>query len=51
MGSFLSKYQCGFRKGYSKQHGRLFMLKKWKRAVDNRKVFEIELWNIANGFV
>ena len=36
---FLSKYQCGFRKGFSPQHSLLSMLEKWKSAVDNKKVF------------
>ena len=35
----LSKFQCGFRKGFSNQHCFLLMLEKWKRAVDNNKVF------------
>ena len=34
---FLSKYQCGFRKGFSAQHSLLPMLEKWKAAVDNKK--------------
>ena len=33
----LSKYQCGFRKGYSAQYCLLAMLEKWKSAVDNKK--------------
>ena len=35
----LSKFQCGFRKGFSTQHCLLLMLEKWKQAVDNNKVF------------
>ena len=34
---FLSKYQCGFCKGYSMQHCMLAMLEKWKSAVDKGK--------------
>ena len=37
--SFLWKYQCGFRKGFSAQHCLLSMLEKWKSAIDNRKMF------------
>ena len=33
----LSKYQCGFRKGFSAQHVLLGMLEKWKSAVDDKK--------------
>ena len=34
-----SKFQCGFRKGYSAQHCLLAMIEKWKTAVDNGGVF------------
>ena len=50
MESFLSRYQCGFRKGFSTQHSPLFMLEKWKRAVDNGKVFGILLTNLPKAF-
>ena len=50
MESFLSRYQCGFRKGFSTQHSLLFMLEKWKRAVDNGKVFGILLTNLSKAF-
>ena len=50
MKSFLSKYLCCFRKGYSTQHCLLFMLKKWKRAVDNGKVFGILLTDLSKAF-
>ena len=33
----LSKFQCGFRKGFSAQHCLLSMLEKWKTAIDNKK--------------
>ena len=32
----LSKFQCGFKKGFSGQQCLLVMLEKWKSAVDNR---------------
>ena len=50
MESFLSKYQCRFRKGLSTQHCLLFMLEKWKRAVDNGKVFGILLTDLSKAF-
>ena len=50
MESFLSKDHCGFRKGYSAQHCLLFMLEKWKRAVDNGKVFGILLTDLSKAF-
>ena len=36
--NILSKFQCGFKKGYSPQHCLLLMIDKWKKAVDNHKV-------------
>ena len=39
-----SKFQCGFRKGYSAQHCLLAMLEKWKSAVDNKK----NLWRTSH---
>ena len=36
---FFSKYQCGFRKGFSAQHCLVSMLEKWKCATDNKKSF------------
>ena len=50
METFLSKNQCGFRKGYSTQHCLLFMLEKWKYAVDNGKVFGILLTDLSKAF-
>ena len=50
MESFLPKYPCGFRKGYSTQHCLLFILEKWKRAVDNGKVFGILLTDLSKAF-
>ena len=38
--NILSKFQCGFRKGYSPQHCLLLMIdNKWKKTVDSNKVF------------
>ena len=46
----LSKFQCGFRKGYSAQHCLLAMLEKWKSAVDNKKTFGTLLTDLSNAF-
>ena len=35
--NILSKFQCGFRKGYGTQHCLLLMLEIWKGATDNNK--------------
>ena len=47
---FLSKYQCGFRKGFSAQNSLLSMLEKWKSAVDNKKVSGALLTDLLKAF-
>ena len=37
--NILSKFQCGFRKGYSTQHCLLIILEKWELTVDNNEAF------------
>ena len=48
--NILSKFQCGFRKGYSPQHCLLLMIDKWKKAVDNNKVFGALLTDLSKAF-
>ena len=43
----LSKFQCGFRKGFSTQHCLFFMLEKWERAIDN---FGVLLTDLSKAF-
>ena len=50
MNQFLSKYQCGFQKGFNAQHCLLAMLKKWKKAVDTKKVFGALLTDLSKAF-
>ena len=50
MDKFLSKYQCGFRKGYNAQHCLLAMIEKWKKPVDNENVFGAVLTNLSKTF-
>ena len=45
-----SKFQCGFRKGYSAQHCLLAMTEKWKTAVDNGGVFTALLTDLSKAF-
>ena len=47
---FLSKYQCGFRKGYNAQNCLLAMIEKWKKAVDNGNVFGALLTDLSKAF-
>ena len=46
----LSKFQCGFRKGFSAQHCLLSMVKKWKTAVNNKTTFGALLTNLFREF-
>ena len=50
MDFFFSQCQCGFRKGYSIQQCLLFILGKWKRAVDNGKAFGLLLTDFSKAF-
>ena len=46
----LSKFQCGFRKGFSTKHCPLLLLEKRKRAVDKNKVFGALLTDLSKAF-
>ena len=48
--NIFSKYQCGFWKGFSTQQCLLAMLKKWKRSVDNSKMFGALLTDLSKAF-
>ena len=50
MDVFLSKHQCGFRKGYITQQSLLAMLEKWRSAVDNKKTFGVLLTELSKAF-
>ena len=50
MDSYLSKQQCGFRKGYSKHYCLLVMLEKLKNAVDEGKCFGALLTDLLKAF-
>ena len=44
------RYQCGFRKGFSTQQCLLAILEKWKRPVDNSKMFGALLTDLSKAF-
>ena len=48
--SILSKFQCGFRKGYGAQHCLLMMLDTWKEATDNNRAFGTLLTDLSKAF-
>ena len=47
---FLSRHQCGFKKGYSTQQCLLAMPEKWKSTVDNKKNIWALLANLSRAF-
>ena len=48
--SVLSKYQCGFRRGYNMQHCLITLIKKWKKSVDNGDAFGALLTDLSKAF-
>ena len=50
MDPLLSKYQCGFRRGFSAQNCLLAMLEKWKSSVDKGKAFGVLLTDLSKAF-
>ena len=48
--NILSRFQCGFRKGYGTQHCLLLMLEIWKGATDNNKAFVALLTDLSKDF-
>ena len=47
---FLSKYQCGFRKGFSAQHCLMALLEKWKTCVDQKQICGALLTDFSKAF-
>ena len=48
--NILSKYQCGFRKGFSAQHCLLRMIEKWRICLDHGKVTGALLTDLSKAF-
>ena len=48
--SFLSKYKCRFRKGFSVHHCLLSMLEKWKSATENKMSIGALLIDLSKAF-
>ena len=48
--SLLSKFQCGFRQGFSAQHCLLVMVKKMKKIRDKKGVFAAVLTDLSKAF-
>ena len=50
MENFFSKFQCGFRKGYSTQQCLIALIEKWKSATDKGKSFRALLTDLSKVF-
>ena len=48
--NILSKFQCGFKKGYSTQHSPLLIFEKWKLGVNNNEAFGALLTDLPKDF-
>ena len=48
--NLLSKFQCGFRKGYNAQHCLMVLIEKWKKCVDNGGAFGALLTDLSKAF-
>ena len=48
--NILSKFQCGFRKGFSAQDCWLVMIEKWKRVLDNGGICGALLTDLSKAF-
>ena len=46
----LSKYQCGFRRGYNAQHCLITLIEEWKKSVDNGGAFGALLTDLSKDF-
>ena len=51
MENYFSKFQCGFRKGYSTQQCLIALIGKWKSATDKGKSFGALLTDLSKAFV
>ena len=50
LNKIFSKWQCGFRQGYSAQHCFLLMVEKWRQWLDNGGVSGALLTDLSKGF-
>ena len=48
--NILSKYQCGFRKGFSAQHCLLRLIETWRKYIDSGKVAGALLTDLSKAF-
>ena len=47
---YLSKFLCGYRKGYNAQQALIIMLEKWRTSLDNKGFSEAILMDLPRSF-
>ena len=50
LNKILSKWECGFRQGYSKQHCLLIMTEKWRQCLDKGWISGALLTDLSKAF-
>ena len=50
LNKILSKWQCGFRQGYSTQHCLLIMTEKWRQCLDKGGISRALLTDLSKAF-
>ena len=50
LNKILSKWQCGFRQGYSTQHCLLIMTEKWRQCLDKGRISGALLTDLSKAF-
>jgi retron-type reverse transcriptase len=48
--NFLSKWLCGYRKGYNAQYALMAMVEKMKKCLDNKGLFGAVLMDLSKAF-
>ena len=46
----LSKFQCGFRKGFSSQHCLIYLIEKWRNSLDNKGAAGALITDLSKAF-
>ena len=46
----ISKYQCGFRKGHSAQHALIALPEKWRKKLDQGRMFGALFTDLSKAF-
>ena len=50
MNDYLSKYLCGYRKGYSAQYALCLLVESWKKSLDKKEYAGALLMDLSKAF-